>query len=50
VTRVTVWNEFRHEQQEERIRQVYPEGIHVQLASFLKEAGLDVGTNTRSAG
>lgn len=39
MTRVTVWNEFRHERQEERILKVYPQGIHGQLAS-LQEAGL----------
>lgn len=46
MTRVTVWNEYRHERQEERIRQVYPNGIHVQLASFLSAAGLDTRTAT----
>ena len=25
---VTVWNEYRHEQSEPRIREVYPDGIH----------------------
>lgn len=35
--RVTVWNEFRHERNEERIRKVYPEGIHSTLAKFLGE-------------
>ena len=29
--RVTVWNEFRHEQTVEKIRAVYPQGI---LSSF----------------
>jgi trehalose utilization protein len=33
--KVTVWNEFRHEQSEESIRKVYPEGIHSQIKSFL---------------
>jgi trehalose utilization protein len=35
--RVTVWNEFRHEKQEERIRNVYPHGIHGAIEGFLKE-------------
>ncbi|TBL70433.1 ThuA domain-containing protein [Paenibacillus thalictri] len=26
--RVTVWNEFRHEQTNEKVRSIYPEGIH----------------------
>lgn len=26
--RVTVWNEYRHEKQDEAVKRVYPEGIH----------------------
>jgi trehalose utilization protein len=33
--RVTVWNEYCHEQEEERIAKVYPKGIHGALADFL---------------
>ena len=36
---VTVWNEYWHEQSEERIRKVYPEGIHAAVAAALNEAG-----------
>ncbi len=36
--RVTVWNEFRHEKKEERIRAVYPDGIHGAIAAGLKES------------
>ncbi|MEM7735577.1 MAG: ThuA domain-containing protein [Deinococcota bacterium] len=32
---VTVWNEFRHEQQEERIAKIYPQGIHAVIAESL---------------
>lgn len=35
--RVTVWNEFRHEKADEKVRAVYPDGIHRYLASFLEE-------------
>ena len=35
--RVTVWNEYRHEQNDEEIRKVYPDGIHGQIAKFLSE-------------
>ncbi len=35
--KVTIWNEFYHEQNSEQIRKVYPEGIHNQLKSFLKD-------------
>ena len=34
--RVTVWNEFRHEKKEARIAEIYPEGIHGAIASYLK--------------
>ena len=34
---VTVWNEYRHEKESDDVRSVYPEGIHEQLKSFLKE-------------
>ena len=33
--RVTVWNEFRHEQTVEKIRAVYPQGIHQVIADAL---------------
>lgn len=33
---VTVWNEFRHEQTDEAVKAVYPEGIHEVIASFLR--------------
>ncbi|GMV78886.1 MAG: trehalose utilization protein ThuA [Planctomycetota bacterium] len=35
--RITVWNEGRHEQKDERVRRVYPEGIGGALASALSE-------------
>ncbi|WP_297077587.1 ThuA domain-containing protein [uncultured Enterococcus sp.] len=34
---VTIWNEFRHEQTDENVKKVYPDGIHEQLKSFLQE-------------
>ncbi|QOY38218.1 ThuA domain-containing protein [Anaerobacillus isosaccharinicus] len=34
---VTVWNENRHEQKSQVVRNIYPEGIHGAIASFLKE-------------
>ena len=45
--RVTVWNEFRHEKENEKIRGVYPEGIHGAIAAFLKaNADMEVRTAT----
>lgn len=35
--KVTVWNEYRHEQENEQVRQVYPEGIHQAIAQFLTD-------------
>lgn len=32
---VTIWNEYVHEQSEERIAKVYPQGIHGAIASML---------------
>ena len=27
--RVTVWNEYRHERENEGVRKIYPKGIHI---------------------
>ncbi|MFC5528579.1 ThuA domain-containing protein [Cohnella yongneupensis] len=35
--RVTVWNEFKHEQTHEQVRNVYPDGIHRVIADGLIE-------------
>ena len=41
--RITIYNEYRHEREDERISAVYPEGIHACLASFLKQKeGIEV--------
>jgi len=37
--KVTVWNEFRHEKQDEAVRKVYPNGIHAAIADGLKKDG-----------
>ena len=45
--RVTVWNEYRHEQNSEEIRAIYPDGIHGQIAKFLgEESDFEVRTAT----
>ena len=36
MTRIGIYNEYLHEQQDEKVRAVYPEGIHGALASFLQ--------------
>lgn len=37
--RVTVWNEYRHEQTNEAARRIYPEGIHRTIADGLARHG-----------
>ena len=45
--KVTVWNEYKHEQEYEGIRKVYPKGIHGCIAEFLgKETDFSVRTAT----
>ncbi len=45
--RVTVWNEFRHEQSDPAVRAVYPNGIHNAIADALKtHTDFSVGTAT----
>lgn len=45
--RVTIWNEYRHEKEEEAVRKVYPDGIHAALAAGLSAApDLDCRTAT----
>ena len=43
--RVTVWNEFRHEKNDEKVRAIYPEGMHQVIAVALRTDG-DVETRT----
>ncbi|TMC61809.1 MAG: trehalose utilization protein ThuA [Chloroflexota bacterium] len=43
---VTVWNEYRHERQDEGVAAIYPEGIHATLAAALRKADLTVRTAT----
>lgn len=46
IMKVTVWNEYRHEQVNPLVAEIYPQGIHGTIASFLTEAGYDVHTAT----
>ncbi len=43
--KVTVWNEYQHEK-EGKVKEVYPDGIHGALASFLKSDEISVRTAT----
>jgi trehalose utilization protein len=44
--RVTVWNEFRHEKDNDRVKAIYPDGIHRVIADFLQAADFTVHTAT----
>ncbi len=44
--RVTVWNEFQHEKQDEEVQEIYPDGIHTVIAEGLAAHGFD---NVRTA-
>ncbi|MBE6597241.1 MAG: trehalose utilization protein ThuA [Ruminococcaceae bacterium] len=44
--RVLVWNEFYHEQNKEHVREIYPDGIHGEIAKFL---GADEEITVRTA-
>ncbi len=45
-TRVTVWNEYRHEQNDAQVAEIYPNGIHTVIASALNDVGFQVRTAT----
>lgn len=44
--RVLVWNEFYHEKNHEKVREVYPNGIHNAIADFLRCDDITVRTAT----
>jgi trehalose utilization protein len=46
MVRVTVWNEYRHEREDNEITEVYPDGIHGAIAQGLQERGHEVQTAT----
>lgn len=43
---ILVWKENRHEQKNPKVSEIYPEGIHGAIKSFLTEAGHEVTTAT----
>ncbi len=44
--KVTVWNEYVHEQKNEEVAKIYPNGIHSAIAEFLKCDDIEVRTAT----
>lgn len=43
---ITVWNEYVHEQEDDAVAELYPDGIHAVLADVFADAGHDVRTAT----
>ncbi|MGE6256622.1 ThuA domain-containing protein [Heyndrickxia sporothermodurans] len=41
---ITVWNEFRHERNDDKIKKIYPNGIHNVISEFLKKENIYVTT------
>ena len=39
---VTIWNEFRHEKSDERVRQLYPDGMHAVIGQAMENHGFRV--------
>lgn len=39
---VTIWNEFRHEKENEKVAAIYPEGMHKPIGEFLEKEGFAV--------
>lgn len=47
---VTIWNEFIHEQNDDYVRSIYPDGIHKLLADALASDDLNIRTATLDGG
>ena len=37
--KVTVWNEFRHKKENDKVKAIYPQGMHVAIGEMLKNEG-----------
>lgn len=44
--KVVVWNEYRHEKNNEEVAKIYPEGMHETIAAFLRDEDVEVTTAT----
>ena len=40
--KVTIWHEFRHEKSIDAVRELYPDGIHAKIKSFLESEDVEV--------
>ncbi|WP_160135461.1 ThuA domain-containing protein [Halococcus salsus] len=46
MTSVTVWNEYRHEKENDTVGEIYPKGIHTVIAGALESEGFETRTAT----
>ncbi len=46
MTKVTVWNEYVHEQEHDEVAEIYPDGIHGVIADALEKRGFETRTAT----
>ena len=46
MTRVTFWNEFRHEKSHKEVQEVYPDGLHVPVLNHLRAQGCETQAAT----
>ena len=44
--RVTIWHEYRHEHRNDKVAQIYPDGMHRALAAGLAPHGFHIKTAT----
>ena len=44
--RVTIWNEFRHEKKNPKVKEIYPDGIHNAIAAPLRKLSSDFKVTT----
>jgi trehalose utilization protein len=44
--KITIWNEFRHEKKNEKIREIYPDGIHNAIATGIASENFKIKTAT----
>ncbi|WP_435335808.1 ThuA domain-containing protein [Haloarchaeobius sp. TZWWS8] len=47
---ITVWNEYRHEREDDAVADIYPEGIHGTISHALEERGFETRTATLDEG
>ena len=47
--RVVVWNEFRHEKKHQKVKELYPDGLHAVIAKYLgAQEGIQARTKTNA--